>query len=77
MVLQRINNRIGFTLIELMIVIAIVAISAAVIIPFATSILQGTGDSEVEIIDQEDENIDQPETPIKNKEEEKLWSSRL
>ena len=72
MVLQRINNRIGFTLIELMIVIAIVAISAAVIIPFATSILQGTGDSEVEIIDQEDENIDQPETPIKNKEEEKL-----
>lgn len=71
MILQRINNKSGFTLIELMIVIAIVAILAAVFIPFAASILQGTdGSSQIEIIDQDEEAAQEAVEPEKTQEQE-------
>ena len=56
MILQKINNRCGFTLIEVFIVIAVLAIAATIMIPLFYSILDGVQTStEVEIIDQYEE----------------------
>ena len=53
----------GFTLIELMIVIIIIAIFAAIIIPLVGGILQSSGDSdsiEIEDQDSESEKVEEP-----------------
>jgi len=71
MILQKINNRIGFTLIELMIVIAIIMILSAIFIPLLGTILQGTGDSEqIEIINQDEEAAQKVVEPVKTQERE-------
>ena len=76
MILQKINNRCGFTLIEVMITIAILAIAATIMIPLFYSILDGvqTG-TEVEIIDQ-DEEASQPDVEEKQV-EQKEESNKL
>ena len=64
MLLQKIRNKAGgFTLIELMIVIIIIAIFAAIIIPLVGGILQSSGDSdsiEIEDQDSESEKVEEP-----------------
>ena len=72
MILQKINNRCGFTLIEVLIVIAILAIAATVMIPLFYSILAGIQtDTQVEIIDQDEETAqpDVEEKQVEQKEE--------
>ena len=77
MILQKINNRCGFTLIEVLVVIAILAIAATVMIPLFYSILAGvqTG-TEVEIVDQDEEEIAQPDVEEKQV-EQKEESNKL
>lgn len=76
MILQKINNRCGFTLIEVMITIAILAIAATIMIPLFYSILDGVQTStEVEIIDQ-DEEATQPDVEEKQV-EQKEESNKL
>lgn len=55
MLLQKINNKAGgFTLIELMIVVAIIGIAVMVLVPLIGSILQSVDDSDtLDIVDQD------------------------
>jgi len=69
--LQKIN-RSGFTIIELMIVIAIIAIAATILIPLFAVVLNNVevGDTDVEIVEQTGEEITQEVVePPKSKEE--------
>jgi prepilin-type N-terminal cleavage/methylation domain-containing protein len=69
--IQKIRNKLGFTLIELMIVIAIVAILIAIMIPMIVGLKDNLTDSEIEIVDQSQDN--EPEQQIPEKEvEQKL-----
>jgi prepilin-type N-terminal cleavage/methylation domain-containing protein len=71
MILQKIRNKLGFTLIELMIVIVIIALAIAGLIPIIAGIDDGLTDGdEIEIIDQSQE--DEPEVKPPEKETEKL-----
>lgn len=54
MIIQKIRNSSGFTLIELMVCIAIIAIFAAILIPVIASFLTAEDSSDVEIRDQND-----------------------
>lgn len=77
MILQKINNRCGFTLIEVMIVIAILAIGCAIMIPMIAGIIESTEVStEVEIVDQDSEEASQPSVE-KKQVEEKEESNKL
>jgi len=71
MLLQKINKRSGFTLIELMVVVAIVAILAAIVVPITVGILENVNvkSDQVEIVDQDGEPVES-ETPEPAKEEE-------
>lgn len=71
MILQKIRSKAGFTLIELMVVIAIIAIAAAVFIPLMASILNAvdTESSTVEIVDQTEESPEEEPKPQKEAEE--------
>ena len=71
MLLQKIN-RSGFTIIELMNVIAIIAIAATILIPLFAVVLNNVevGDTDVEIVEQTGEEITQEVVePPKSKEE--------
>ena len=71
MIIQKIRNRSGFTLIELMVCIAIIAIFAAILIPVIASFLTAEDSSNVEIRDQRSSD-DQKTTQPQQKTEEKL-----
>jgi len=72
MLLQKIRSKMGFTLIELMVVIAIIAILAAIVIPFVVGILENVKveSDQVEIVDQDAGESEEPKP--QKKEEEKL-----
>lgn len=71
MILQKINNRNGFTLIELFIVIAILGILLSIIIPFTITAIDKLkdGSDQVEIVDQDEEIEPEQQTPVKEVEE--------
>ena len=72
MILQKINRRAGFTLIELMIVICIIAICLAVVVPMVGLIIERSEvDTDMEIVDQTGEEVTQDVTePPEEKEAE-------
>jgi len=75
MILQKINRRAGFTLIELMIVICIIAICLAVVVPMVGIMIErGEADTDMEIVDQTDEEVTQDvaEPPEEKEAESKL-----
>ena len=75
MILQKINRRTGFTLIELMIVICIIAICLAVVVPMVGIMIErGEADTDMEIVDQTDEEVTQDvaEPPEEKEAESKL-----
>jgi len=65
MILQKINNRSGFTLIELMICIAIIAILLAVLIPMVATLKESGDRDEIEIVDQNEDAPPEQQTPEK------------
>ena len=69
MILQKINNRSGFTLIELMICIAIIAILLAVLIPMVATVKDMQERNEVEIVDQTEDAPPEQQTPEKEVQE--------
>lgn len=71
MILQRINNRSGFTLIELVILIAIIGVLLSVIIPFVIGSLDKLkdGNNEVEVVDQTEDIQPEQQTPAKEVQE--------
>lgn len=75
MILQKINNRNGFTLIELMIVIAIIMIALTILVPMVFEIADSVNNSNsnIQIIEQskEPQKITDP-TQTQQQEEEKL-----
>lgn len=75
MILQKINNRSGFTLIELMIVIAIIMIALVILVPMVFQIADSVNNSNsnIQIIEQstEPQKITDP-TQTEQQEDEKL-----
>ena len=72
MLLQKINNRIGFTLVELMVVIAIIAILAMIAIPNLIMYLDKDDSDGIEIEDQSEELDEEDPKPEKKSEGSKL-----
>jgi len=72
MLLQKIRNKVGgFTLIEMLIVISIIAIFAAIVIPMIGMMMESSGDSDgVEIEDQEPDPDEAEPVPVPKPEEE-------
>lgn len=75
MLLQKINNKKGFTLIELMVVIITIAILAAVVIPHACSVSVKTS---TEVITQQDEQeVNKDTQPVPKQKEIKKQKDRM
>ena len=75
MILQKINNRSGFTLVELLIVIAIIMIALTILVPMVFEIADSVNNSnsDIQIIEQskEPQKITDP-TQTEQQEDEKL-----
>ncbi len=73
MIIQKIRSKAGFTLIELMVCIAIIAICAAIFIPVLASILTERDEiGDVEIVDQSEPEELEESQPAEKEVDNKL-----
>jgi type IV pilus assembly protein PilA len=70
-ILQKLNNRKGFTLIELMVVIAIIGIIVAILIPniIAMKRKHGASNKTMEVITQQEEKVLNEKAPSSSEQE--------